>query len=56
MGSACGDLVKFAVFCGAQLPKRFALQFQSVSAMDQPVQHGIGNGGITDVAMPVLDR
>jgi hypothetical protein len=48
MGSACGDLVKFAVFRGAERPKRFALQFQSVSTMDQPVQHGISNGGIAE--------
>jgi hypothetical protein len=24
--------------------------------MDQPVEHGIGDGGIADVRMPVVDR
>jgi len=36
-----------------ELPHGFALQFQPVSAVQQSVEDGIGEGGLADVVMPV---
>ncbi len=48
MGSVCCSLVKLDVLRGPQLPKRPAPQFQPASAVDEAVEHGIGDGGITE--------
>jgi hypothetical protein len=50
MGSVCGNLVKLCGFCCTQLAQRLPFQVEPVSAVDQSIEHGIG-----DVCMPVLD-
>ena len=48
-----GGLVKLGLG-GAQLAHALSLQFEAVCAVHEPVQHGVGDGGIADVLMPVL--
>ena len=48
MESVCGGFVKLSVLRGAQFAQGLALQLQPVCAVDKAVEHGIGNGGITE--------
>jgi hypothetical protein len=48
MGSVCSSLVKLGVLRGTQFAQEFALQLQSVSAMDQTIEYGVGDGGIAE--------
>ena len=53
MGSVCGSLVKFCGFCCTQLAQQLAFQIEAVSTVDQPIEHGIGDGGIAEhLGMP----
>jgi hypothetical protein len=47
MEPVCRDLVKFDVLRGTQFAECLAPQFQPVSTVDEAVEHGIGDGGIT---------
>jgi hypothetical protein len=55
MGSVCGGFVKLAVLRGAQLAQRLAFQLQAMGAVHKPVEYGVGDRGIADMRMPVLD-
>lgn len=46
----------FAAAAGPFLPHRFALQFDAVSRMHQPVEDAVGNRGISDLPMPLRHR
>ena len=53
MGSVCGSLVKLWVFCCTQLAQGLTFQIEPVSAVDQSIEHGIRDGGITEhLGMP----
>jgi hypothetical protein len=41
---------------GGTSPKRFSLQQQAVGVVDEAIQHGVGDGRITDHLVPVIDR
>ena len=56
MGSVCDGLVKLDVLGGAEFAQGLALQFEPMSAVHQTVEHGIGDCGIADVSVPVVDR
>jgi hypothetical protein len=51
MGSVCGSLVKLRGFCGTQLAQRLTFQIEPMSAVDQSIEHGIGDGGIIEHLM-----
>src|SRR5262252_6152473 len=55
MGSVCDGLVKLDVLGGAEFAQGLALQLKPVRAVDEAVEHRVGNGGIADVSMPVVD-
>jgi hypothetical protein len=55
MGSVCDGLVKFGVLRGAEFAQGLALQLKPVSVVNEAVEHRVGNGGIADVSMPVVD-
>ena len=48
MGSVCGSLVKLCGFCCTQLAQRLPFQIEPLSAVDQSIEHGIGDGGIAE--------
>jgi hypothetical protein len=56
MGSVCDGLVKLGVLRGAKLAQGLALQLQPVCAVDEAIEYGVGNGGIADVSVPIVDR
>ena len=41
---------------GVFFPHRFSFQINGVSVMDEAVEDGIGEGGVADEFMPLLDR
>ena len=41
---------------GAQFSHALSFVFEAVCTVHKPVQHGIGNGGIADTLVPVIDR
>lgn len=53
-GLLCIGYVK-PCFVGFELANAFSLEVEAMCAMDEPVQHGIGDGGIADVLMPMID-
>src|SRR5689334_21805215 len=55
MGSVCNGLVKLGVLCSADFAQGLALQLEPVSAVNEAVEHRVGNGGIADVGVPVVD-
>ena len=55
MGSVCDGLVKLGVLRGTEFAQGLALQLKPVRVMDEAVEHRVGNGGIADVSMPVVD-
>jgi hypothetical protein len=38
------------------LAHRFALEGEAVSIVQQAIENGVGQGGLADVRVPVLDR
>ena len=54
-GLLCIGFVK-SCFFGFELADAFPLEIEAMCAMHEPIQHGVGDGGIADVLMPMLDR
>ena len=48
MGSVCDGLVKLKVLRGAEFAQGLALQLKPVCAVDEAVEHRVGNGGIAE--------
>src|SRR6476469_5404011 len=55
MGSVCDGVVKLGVLRGAEFAQGLALQLKPVCVVDEAVEHRVGNGGIADVSMPIVD-
>ena len=55
VGLRDGGFVK-PCFGGAELSHTFSFQFQAVCAVNQPVQHGVGDRGVADVLVPAHHR
>ena len=48
MGSVCDGLVKLGVLRGAEFAQGFAPELKPVCAVDEAVEHRVGNGGIAE--------
>ena len=59
MGSVCDGVVKLGVLRGAEFAQGLALQLKPVCVVDEAVEHGVGNGGITEhfwMPQPLTDE